>query len=127
MQLDHHGSSVPVVSRAPILVVESDDAVRRLLMSQIERTGARCYATDDLDVALELLEADDRVRKVLVELSLAGDAVAHWVHAAREVCPQVSVIGLGGAGSQSDLLAQGVDRVMAKPWRILDLLESLAD
>jgi len=126
MQLGTHHSPKDETQNEPVLVVESDDAVRRLLVSQVERMGMRCYSAPDLEVAMGLLEADERVFWVLIELSQPGDAMAQWVAAVKRMRPGVTVVGLGGEGSEPDLLAQGVDRVMAKPWRISDLVESLS-
>ncbi len=63
----------------PVIVLERDGVVRRLLVSQIERVGAICYASDDLPSALRLLAAEPRARTVLVDFALAGDAMSDWV------------------------------------------------
>jgi hypothetical protein len=56
----------------PVIVVERDGFVRRLLVSQIERVGAICYPSDDLASALKLLSAEPRARTILVDFALAG-------------------------------------------------------
>ena len=43
------------------------------------------------------------------------------------VRPEATIIGIGGEGSEEDLLAVGVSRVLPKPWRMMDLLEVMTD
>lgn len=116
--LDDHG---------PVVVIERDGVVRRLLVSQLERMGAICYPSDDLLSAIRLLSAEPRVRTVLVDFELAGQAMGSWVRQLRAVCPGAAIVGTGGVGSETELLAQGVERVLRKPWRLHDLLSALAD
>lgn len=107
----------------PVIVVERDGVVRRLLVSQIERVGALCYPSDDIDSALRLLRAEPRARTVLVDFALAGNDMLSWVDRIHDVRPEATVIGTGGVGAESDLLAQGVHSVLRKPWRINDLMD----
>jgi DNA-binding NtrC family response regulator len=125
--LNYWSRSKPILpDRGPVVVIEKDGAVRRLLVSQIERIGSLCYPTDDLDAALRLLSAEPRAVTVLLDFAVAGDQMSTWVEQIREVRPEVRIIGIGGAGSEDDLLAQGVERVLPKPWRIMDLLDVIA-
>lgn len=114
--LDGHG---------PVIVVERDGVVRRLLVSQIERVGAICYPNDDLQSALRLLAAEPRARTVLVDFALAGSDMASWISQIRSVRPNASIIGTGGVGSEADLLSQGISAVLRKPWRLNDLLDAI--
>ncbi|MHA7839705.1 MAG: response regulator [bacterium] len=109
----------------PVIVIERDGVVRRLLVSQVERIGALCYPSDDLANALRLLAAEPRVETVLIDFSLAGDAIADWVGQIRAIRPEARVVGMGGVGAETDLLAVGVSRVLRKPWRIMDLAGAL--
>ena len=109
----------------PIVVIERDGVVRRLLVSQIERVGAICYPSDDLPSAIRLLEAEPRARTVMIDFALAGDEMGTWVQRVRAVRPEAMIIGTGGMGAESDLLAHGVGRVLRKPWRINDLLDAI--
>ena len=94
-------------------------------VAQIERAGALCYASDDLKSALRLLEAEPRVRSVMVDFALAGREMSGWIDRIRADRPDVHLIGTGGIGSESELLALGVSRVLRKPWRINDLIDAL--
>ncbi len=111
-------------NHGPVVVIEREGIVRRLLVSQIERVGAICYPSDDFQSALKLLKAEPRVRTVLVDFALAGDEMESWVSAIREIQPEMKVIGTGSVGSETALLKQGVSRVLRKPWRINDLLDA---
>ena len=125
--LDERGGSLKrtLVDRGPVVVIERDSVVRRLLVAQIERAGALCYPSDDLKSALRLLEAEPRVRSVLIDFALAGSEMSSWVAQVRAHRPDVHLIGTGGIGAESELLARGVSRVLRKPWRINDLIDSL--
>lgn len=109
----------------PVVVIERDGVVRRLLVSQLERVGAICYPSDDLQSAIRLLAAEPRVRTVLVDFAMAGSEMESWVRQIRAVCPEASIVGTGGVGAEAELLAQGVERVLRKPWRINDLLSAV--
>ena len=125
--LDHRSRSKAILpDHGPVVVIEPDGAVRRLLVSQIERIGTLCYPTDDLSRAIKLLTAEPRVATVLIDYELAGDRMSEWVAAVREARPGVTVIATGGMGSKEDLLADGVTSVLPKPWRIMDLLDAMS-
>ncbi|MCG8591981.1 MAG: response regulator [Proteobacteria bacterium] len=124
--LEHRSRSQPLVADGgPVVVIERDGAVRRLLVSQFERIGSICYPADDLEAALKLLRAEPRVRTILLDFALAGPRVVEWVEQIKKSQPLATVIGTGGAGSEEELLASGVTRVLAKPWRIMDLVDVL--
>ncbi|MCP5045022.1 MAG: response regulator [bacterium] len=124
--LDHRSRSKPILpDHGPVVVIENDGSVRRLLVSQIERLGTLCYPTDDFPSALKLLAAEPRAATVLIDFDFAGDRIREWIEEVRRVRPGVLVIGTGGSGSEEDLLAFGVSRVLSKPWRIMDLLEAM--
>ncbi len=52
--------------------------------------------------------------------------MSELVDAVKRVRPEATVVGLGGSGSEESLLAQGVAKVLRKPWRIMELLDALA-
>jgi len=109
----------------PVVVIERDGVVRRLLVSQVERIGAICYPSDDLPSALRLLTAEPRVGTVLIDFTLAGREMTDWVARIRAIRPDAHIVGTGGVGAEADLVAQGVSRVLRKPWRITDLVSAL--
>ena len=61
----------------------------------------------------------------MIDFALAGAEMPRWVEQIRAVRPEATLIGTGGVGAEGDLLAQGVARVLRKPWRINDLLEAI--
>ncbi len=125
--LDHRNRSQPGIAElGPVVVLEREGVLRRLLMTQIDRIGALCYPADDLASALRLLEAEPRARTVLLDLELAGDQVGDWVSQIRAVRPDVRAIGTGAADVSEDLRRQGVECVLPKPWRIVELLDALS-
>jgi DNA-binding NtrC family response regulator len=127
MLLEERGRSAEpnLQNPGPVIVIERDGVVRRLLTSQIERVGAICYPSDDLPSALRLLAAEPRAETVLIDFTLAGAEMCDWVEQIRVIRPEAILVGTGGVGAESDLLAQGVSRVLRKPWRIMDLVEAI--
>lgn len=124
--LDQHAGAQPVLpDHGPVVVIENDGSLRRLLVTQIERLGALCYPTNDFQRALKLLEAEPRAATVLIDFEFAGDNIGEWIRSVQAVRPGALVIGTGGSGLQEDLVAVGVQRVLSKPWRITDLLEAM--
>lgn len=127
--LDDRGGTLrrSLADPGPVVVIERDGVVRRLLVAQIERAGALCYPSDSLRNALRLLEAERRVASVMIDFALAGSEMEGWVAQIRALRPDVRLIGTGGIGSESELIAKGVARVLRKPWRIHDLIDALED
>ncbi|MCA9513156.1 MAG: hypothetical protein KC560_20770, partial [Myxococcales bacterium] len=124
--LDHHSRSAPLLRElGPVIVLERDGAVRRLLASQIERIGALCYLADDIEGALRLLGAEPRAVTVMIDVATADTRLAAWVRALEGAREHVRIIGIGAAGSAADLRALGLDRLLDKPWRIDELVEVL--
>jgi DNA-binding NtrC family response regulator len=125
--LDERGGTLKrtLVDRGPVVVIERDGVVRRLLVAQIERAGALCYPSDDLQSALRLLTAEPRVQSVIIDFALAGPEMADWVARIRAERPDVQLIATGGSGAESTLLETGFSRVLRKPWRINDLIDAL--
>jgi DNA-binding NtrC family response regulator len=114
--LDGHG---------PIVVVERDGVVRRLIVSQVERLGAICYPSDDLESALQLVAEEPRARTILVDFVLAGRDMDDWVSRIHQVRPEMAIVGTGVVGAESDIRARGIAGVLRKPWRIDDLVEAI--
>ncbi len=122
------GSAAPSLEgRGPVLVIERDGVVRRLLVSQIERIGALCYPSDDLQSAIRLLVAESRIRTVMVDCALAGPELAAWTAQIRAARPEATIIGTGAIGDEAEMRSQGVVRVLRKPWRMQDLLAAIDD
>lgn len=125
--LDERGGTLKrtLIDRGPVVVIERDGIVRRLLVAQIERAGALCYPSDDLQSALRLLAAEPRVQSVIIDFALAGSEMADWVARIRAQRPDIHLIATGGIGAEAMLLEQGFSRVLRKPWRINDLIDAL--
>jgi DNA-binding NtrC family response regulator len=124
--LDYRSRSQPILpDHGPVVVIEPNRDLRRLLVSQIERIGALCYPADDLESALKLLSAEPRAQTVLLDFALAGDRLSQWLSAIREIRPAALLIGTGGAGSAGEVAAPGLTRRLPKPWRIVDLLDAM--
>jgi DNA-binding NtrC family response regulator len=126
--LDHHGRSAPLLpGLGPVIVLESDEALRRLLASQIERIGALCYVADGIQAALRLLAAEPRTACVIIDVGTAAEQLSFWVQSIHMKCPGARVVGTGAEGSADKFLSQGLDRLLEMPWRIDELVAALTD
>jgi len=124
--LDHHSrSSSASTEFGPVIVLERDGAVRRLLATQIDRIGALCYVADDIDGALRLLSEEPRAHTVMIDVETAGSELRAWALAIATARPSARIIGTGASGKAGDLRALGLDRLLDKPWRIDELVEVL--
>ena len=119
------GSIRVLADPGPVVVIERDSVVRRLLVSQIERSGALCYPSDDFRSALRLLVAEPRVQTVLVDCGLAGAELASWATQIRAARPEATIVGTGSGGAEAAIREAGVEKVLRKPWRIQDLLDAI--
>lgn len=125
--LDHRSRSQSALADpGPVVMIERDGALRRLLMTQIERIGALCYPADDLASALGLLKAEPRARTVLLDLELADDELDDWMSQIKAVREDVRVIGTGASDASEELRLLGIECVLPKPWRIIELLDALS-
>ena len=124
--LDHRGEFQPIIEdHSPVVVIEGDLAVRRLLASQLERIGAICYPADDIDSALRLFAEEPRLATILLDAELAGSDLEQWIESIRARRPETLVIAIGGAGIEEELKASGITRVLPRPWRLVDLLDAM--
>ncbi|MEE4301021.1 MAG: ATP-binding protein [Pseudomonadales bacterium] len=103
-----------------VLVVEDEDAVRMLVVKQLERLGFRCSAFGASRDALAWLERGERVDLLLTDIVLAeptdGLELARRV---RRLRPQLPVVYMTGYTQHFDELESA--RFVTKPFSVEDL------
>jgi PAS domain S-box-containing protein len=114
----------PTVRRIRILVVEDEEQLARMAGLVLTQRGHLVVAAGSAEEALGYLE-DRAFELVISDLGL-GPGKNGWdlAQAVRERWPDtqfVLVTGWGAAIDASEARARGVDRVIAKPYRISDL------
>jgi len=108
-----------------VLIVESDPAVARLHAGQLESLGCTAYRADEAELAIRLLEANSRIGIVILDRELPGEDCAVLVERVRKVRPEIKIVGNDGSGDPAVCRALGLDRFLAKPWRVTDLIRVL--
>jgi CheY-like chemotaxis protein len=110
------------------LLVEDEEAVRRLTVRALQRAGWQVSAVDSAEAALEKLSHPDdpagRPGILVSDIMLPGMNGTELVRAVREVWPDLPVVLVSGytdSALLSDLAAQGVS-FLAKPFRLRDLV-----
>jgi PAS domain S-box-containing protein len=112
-----------------VLVVEDDERVRRLTVSQLKTIGCRVLEARDGPEALSVLERGTHVDLVFTDMIMPGGMSGREVvNAARELKPGIKV--LLTTGYTEDLPpAEGLEResfrVLRKPYRQADLVAAL--
>jgi signal transduction histidine kinase/CheY-like chemotaxis protein len=103
-----------------ILLVDDEPAVANVLSRSLERAGYRVTAYTDPKVALENFRSDpgsyDLVFTDLTMAGLTGIELTHQVHEIRPQLPVVLVTGFDGGGTPEVADAEGIRRVLQKPF-----------
>jgi len=103
------------------LVEESD---RRGVSRLLEKPFDLAELHSAIDLALADPAHGEALGPPIAALAVAASGALEFA-TDRAVRPEVSIVGTGGVGAEAELLAQGVERVLRKPWRINDLLRAI--
>jgi DNA-binding response OmpR family regulator len=115
---------------ARVLVIDDEAAARRYSVQLLERAGCACFAAEDPELALRLLETDYGIHFVLLDLEDPTYATLTALRRIRELRPDVKLIGTRSRGDGASFAALGIDLFLRKPWtleelsRVLDELAS---
>lgn len=107
---------------APVLVVDDDPFVRRLIRYVLDRGGVPTLLAATHREGLELLLGHPAVAVVLLDYEMPGGDVAGFVEEARAARPGLTIVGTSGIDRRSEFLARGVDRFLEKPFPLEELL-----
>ena len=111
----------------PVLVVEDDDDLRRLLGMVCDMHGINAICVPDTASALRVLE-EGSVGMVLTDLHLGGDHDGLRVlDAAVARDRPVAVLSASVQVDKSELVALGASRVLAKPFDVFSLPALIAE
>ena len=112
-----------------ILLVDDDPAVRQVTRKLLERSGFRVTAVTGGDAALALLDRrPGEIALLLSDLNMPGMNGLELAERVRTQHPFVGIIlmsGLVDEAFRGSALGAGVDQVVAKPFRLDELLEAV--
>ena len=102
---------------AKILVVDDEQAIRRLLVRYLEAAGYECQTVENVASAKEML-ASTNFDLLLSDLKMPGDSGLDLIRYAKEHYPQmgrVMITGFGAPEIASEILTVGVYGYIIKP------------
>jgi CheY-like chemotaxis protein len=123
-------AAVRALPRAPgVLVVDDDDAVRKLLHIGLQMHGFAVWLAADAAEAAEVYRQNrDAIDVVLIDVQMPGEDGPQALARLRAIDPRVRACFLSGDSGQytaDELLAHGAARVLRKPFRVRELAEDL--
>jgi PAS domain S-box-containing protein len=109
-----------------VLVVDSDDAVRRSTCRVLEDLGCRVISTTSAEDALTTLDESQEVPELLVTaLSLPGIDGAELADRLQASIPGLGVLYLSGYAVEGDHDVAGGRRLLQKPFSVESLIEAV--
>jgi two-component system cell cycle response regulator DivK len=114
-----------------VLVVEDDERSRRLIVDLLRVHGYEVMQTDRGEVALELVRGA-RPDLMLLDIQLPGIDGCEALRALRAVpalanVPAVAVTASAMPHDRERLFAAGFDRLLPKPIRLRELIDTVAE
>lgn len=125
------GESAQGVRRLRFLIVDDTDELRELMVRILERAGHVAEeATDGVEATLALSSRQYDV--MLLDLSMprmSGQDVVRWVHAHPDLAAgmRTVVVTAWGGENRGTLQELGITDVLAKPFRLQQLMDLIAE
>jgi PAS domain S-box-containing protein len=132
MQIDSaRATRSPAAAGSTVLVVDDEPAVRGFTRKVLERYGFQVLeAADGIAGALAYELDRDRIRAVVLDMSMPGMSGAEVFDTMRRLRPNVPVVFTSGydpADAMAALASDGAVRFIQKPYRPAALVEALGD
>lgn len=108
-----------------VLIVDGDPLTRQLAVSLLESVGATCYAVENCEQAIQLIDNCEKIGYVLLEYNDARENMVEHLRQIRLRNRQLVVIGTGNDDRQHDFAELGIHLFLIKPWRVGHLIELL--
>lgn len=105
-----------------VLVIDDNDLIHAVLTAALQMRGCICRNARDHREALALLEADDRLKYVVLNYEMPRQDPRELVKQIRSLRPDVTIVGNSGYCRRDKFAAIGVDLYLQKPWRPSDLV-----
>jgi PAS domain S-box-containing protein len=126
-----HGSAEVTGGRETILIVEDEDAVRRLVARNLSDLGYRVLEASDGKQATTILESDEAIELLFTDVVLSGGVTGRELaERARQLRPDMRVLFTSGY-TQNSIVHQGkLDegvQLLSKPYRREDLARKIRE
>ena len=106
----------PVPCLGCVLIVDDDEAYRRIVALRMGSVGCRCHAAGTHDEALRLLSGHPEIEAAVLDYHMRGADVASLVARIRSQRPDMTLVGHSSMERREKFAALGVDRFLLKPW-----------
>jgi CheY-like chemotaxis protein len=110
-----------------VLIVDDDEAYRRIVALRMGSVGCRCHVAGTYDEALRLLSGHPEIEAAVLDYHMRGADVASLVARIRSQRPDVTLVGHSSMERRKHFAALGVDRFLLKPWTPEQLMAVLVD
>jgi CheY-like chemotaxis protein len=113
-----------------VLVVDDDPSVREVLVDALASHGYRTFEAPDGNAAVAVLRREQDVALVVLDMILPGMGGREVFRRIRAERPSVRVLlstGFSEDGDAQEILAEGGDGILRKPYRPLDLAQRVRE
>jgi CheY-like chemotaxis protein len=112
----------PRIDGKRILYVD-DELLLRLAATRLLRgAGAVCVSTETHDQAVVLLAFEPLIDLAILDFQMPDGDVDRLIPRLRWQRPDLTLVGTSGSDRRSEFATRGVDRFLAKPWSLDDLI-----
>ena len=111
---------------ATILIMEDDDAVRRLLTQRLEKSGYHVFSFPDAAPALDTVDFD-AIDLIITDLDMPtrGEAAIQAIRCRGYQIPIIVISGWLNKSICQRLTTAGVNRILPKPFELKELLATI--
>ena len=117
----------PTLLSGRVLLVDDDDAYRRIVALRMQSVGCTCHVSGTHDEAVRLLSQHPEIEVVVLDYHMRGAEVASLVARIRSQRPDMTLVGHSSMERREKFAALEVDRFLLKPWSPGDLVAMLND
>ncbi|MBI1826445.1 MAG: response regulator [Planctomycetes bacterium] len=104
------------VTVGAVLIVEDNEAYRRITTLRLRSIGLECHEADTHEKALRLLRERSEIKVAVIDYEIRGVGPDDFVACIRKEHPDLRLIGHSNLNRRAEFAALGVHRFMLKPW-----------
>jgi len=108
-----------------VLIVDDYEAVRRIAVDVLRHFNCVCHTAQSHDEAIRLFAHDVDIKHVILDFEMPGSNVTELVARLRSLRPNVRIIGSSSNSNRAKFEELGVEKFLAKPWEVDQLLQIL--
>jgi signal transduction histidine kinase/CheY-like chemotaxis protein len=114
-------------SRATVLLVDDDDAVRATTADVLNGLGYKVLQASGGREAIDVLHADSMIDVLLTDVVMPGMSGTALARHVRATWPNLPVVFISGYAEPEDIAGEHLGRLVRKPFNVLDLRKQIED